>query len=128
MDYICFNGSFFFNPITPVFTHGSLFWHVFTFFIATLIFLYAFNLDSESKVTKRIFYYAGKMIPAVGLCFTGYLFIRGLPVININDSQDFNPAWVLIIIARLGMTLTLTIFWNHLSQKKSHIWIPRLEE
>ena len=118
----------FFNPIAPVLTHGSVFWHVFTFFIATLIFLYAFNLHSESKVTKRIFYYAGKMILAMGLCFTGYLFIIGLPHLNINDSQDFNPAAVIIIIASLGMTLTFTIFWNQLFLKKSDIWIPRLEE
>ena len=118
----------FFNPITPVFTHGSVFWHIFTFFVATLIFLYAFKLHSESKVTKRIFYYAGKVILAMGLCFTGYLFIIGLPVIDPNDSQYFNPAWVLIIIASLGMTLTFTIFWNQLFLKKSDIWIPRLEE
>ncbi len=118
----------FFNPIAPVLTHGSVFWHLFTFFIATLIFLYAFNFRSESKVTKRIFYYAGKMILAMGLCFTGYLFIIGLPHLNINDSQDFNPAAVIIIIASLGMTLTFTIFWNQLFLKKSDIWIPRLEE
>ena len=118
----------FFNPIAPVLTHGSVFWHVFTFFIATLIFLYAFNLHSKSKVTKRIFYYAGKMILAMGLCFTGALFIEALPYLDITRPQYFNPVSIIFIIASLMVTVTFTVFWNHLFLKKSHIWIPRLKE